>query len=162
MREGSFELGGKVYSEGDWLSLDGSTGKIYGEALPTTEATISGDFGRFMAWADAARKLTIRTNADNPRDAAQAVKFGAEGIGLCRTEHMFFEGDRIKAVREMIVSKTLEDRKMALNKLLPYQQGDFEAMYRVLEGRPMTVRYLDPPLHEFLPTREEDIVELAG
>ena len=162
MREGSFELGGKVYSEGDWLSLDGSTGKIYGEALPTTEATISGDFGRFMAWADAARKLTIRTNADNPRDAAQAVKFGAEGIGLCRTEHMFFEGDRIKAVREMIVSKTLEDRKMALNKLLPYQQGDFEAMYRVLEGRPMTIRYLDPPLHEFLPTREEDIVELAA
>ena len=162
MREGSFELGGKVYSEGDWLSLDGSTGKIYGEALPTTEATISGDFGRFMAWADAARKLTIRTNADKPRDAAQAVKFGAEGIGLCRTEHMFFEGDRIKAVREMIVSKTLEDRKMALNKLLPYQQGDFEAMYRVLEGRPMTVRYLDPPLHEFLPTREEDIVELAA
>ena len=162
MREGSFELGGKTYSEGDWLSLDGSTGKIYGEALPTTEATISGDFGRFMAWADAARKLVIRTNADNPRDAAQAVKFGAEGIGLCRTEHMFFEGDRIKAVREMIVSKTLEDRKMALNKLLPYQQGDFEAMYRVLEGRPMTVRYLDPPLHEFLPTREEDIVELAA
>ena len=162
MREGSFELDGKTYSEGDWLSLDGSTGKIYGEALPTTEATISGDFGRFMAWADAARKLTIRTNADNPRDAAQAVKFGAEGIGLCRTEHMFFEGDRIKAVREMIVSKTLEDRKMALNKLLPYQQGDFEAMYRVLEGRPMTVRYLDPPLHEFLPTREEDIVELAA
>ncbi len=162
MREGSFELGGKTYSEGDWLSLDGSTGKIYGEALPTTEATISGDFGRFMAWADAARKLAIRTNADNPRDAAQAVKFGAEGIGLCRTEHMFFEGDRIKAVREMIVSKTLEDRKMALNKLLPYQQGDFEAMYRVLEGRPMTVRYLDPPLHEFLPTREEDIVELAA
>ena len=162
MREGSFELDGKTYSEGDWLSLDGSTGKIYGEALPTTEATISGDFGRFMAWADAARKLAIRTNADNPRDAAQAVKFGAEGIGLCRTEHMFFEGDRIKAVREMIVSKTLEDRKMALNKLLPYQQGDFEAMYRVLEGRPMTVRYLDPPLHEFLPTREEDIVELAA
>ena len=162
MREGSFELGGTTYSEGDWLSLDGSTGKIYGTAIPTTEATISGDFGRFMAWADAARKLTIRTNADNPRDAAQAVKFGAEGIGLCRTEHMFFEGDRIKAVREMIVSKTLEDRKMALNKLLPYQQGDFEAMYRVLEGRPMTVRYLDPPLHEFLPTREEDIVELAA
>ena len=162
MHEGSFELGGKTYSDGDWLSLDGSTGKIYGEALPTTEATISGDFGRFMAWADAARKLTVRTNADNPRDAAQAVKFGAEGIGLCRTEHMFFDGERIKAVREMIVSKTVENRKMALNKLLPYQQGDFEAMYRVLEGRPMTVRYLDPPLHEFLPTREEDIVELAA
>ena len=161
MREGAFELGGKTYTEGDWISLDGSTGKIYGEAIPTVEATISGDFGRFMAWADAARKLTVRTNADNPRDAAQAVKFGAEGIGLCRTEHMFFEGDRIRAVREMIVAKTVEARKMALNKLLPYQQGDFEAMYRVLEGRPMTVRYLDPPLHEFLPTREEDIEDLA-
>ena len=161
MRDHAFELGGKVYSEGDWISLDGSTGKIYGEAIPTVEATISGDFGRFMAWADAARKLTVRTNADNPRDAEQAVKFGAEGIGLCRTEHMFFEGDRIRAVREMIVSKTVEARKMALNKLLPYQQGDFEAMYRVLEGRPMTVRYLDPPLHEFLPTREEDIEDLA-
>ena len=161
MREGAFELGGKTYTEGDWISLDGSTGKIYGEAIPTVEATISGDFGRFMAWADAARKLTVRTNADNPRDAAQAVKFGAEGIGLCRTEHMFFEGDRIRAVREMIVAKTVEARKMALGKLLPYQQGDFEAMYRVLEGRPMTVRYLDPPLHEFLPTREEDIEDLA-
>ena len=161
MHEGAFELGGKTYTEGDWISLDGSTGKIYGEAIPTVEATISGDFGRFMAWADAARKLTVRTNADNPRDAAQAVKFGAEGIGLCRTEHMFFEGDRIRAVREMIVAKTVEARKMALNKLLPYQQGDFEAMYRVLEGRPMTVRYLDPPLHEFLPTREEDIEDLA-
>ena len=135
--------------------------KIYGEAIPTVEATISGDFGRFMAWADAARKLTVRTNADNPRDAEQAVKFGAEGIGLCRTEHMFFEGDRIRAMREMIVAKTVEARKMALNKLLPYQQSDFEAMYRVLEGRPMTVRYLDPPLHEFLPTREEDIEDLA-
>ena len=162
MREGYFTLGGKDYHEGDWISLDGSTGKIYGEAIPTAEATISGDFGRFMAWADAARKLSIRTNADNPRDAAQAVKFGAEGIGLCRTEHMFFEGDRIKAVREMIVAKTVEDRKAALAKLLPYQQGDFEAMYRVLEGRPMTVRYLDPPLHEFLPTKEEEIVDLAA
>ena len=156
-----FTLNGKDYHEGDWISLDGSTGKIYGEAVATEEATISGDFGRFMAWADAARKLTIRTNADNPRDAAQAVKFGAEGIGLCRTEHMFFEGDRIKAVREMIVAKTVDARKVALNKLLPYQQSDFEAMYRVLEGRPMTVRYLDPPLHEFVPTREEDIIELA-
>ncbi len=162
MREGYFTLDGKDYHEGDWISLDGSTGKIYGEAIPTAEATISGDFGRFMAWADAARKLSIRTNADNPRDAAQAVKFGAEGIGLCRTEHMFFEGDRIKAVREMIVAKTVEDRKAALAKLLPYQQGDFEAMYRVLEGRPMTVRYLDPPLHEFLPTKEEEIVDLAA
>ncbi len=124
MREGYFTLDGKDYHEGDWISLDGSTGKIYGEAIPTAEATISGDFGRFMAWADAARKLSIRTNADNPRDAAQAVKFGAEGIGLCRTEHMFFEGDRIKAVREMIVAKTVEDRKAALAKLLPYQQGE--------------------------------------
>ena len=161
MRDHAFELAGRTFTEGDWISLDGSTGKIYGEAIPTVEASISGDFGRFMAWADAARNLVIRTNADNPRDAEQAVKFGAEGIGLCRTEHMFFEGDRIKAVREMIVAKTVDARKMALNKLLPYQQGDFEAMYRVLEGRPMTVRYLDPPLHEFLPTREEDIVELA-
>ncbi len=157
-----FTLGGKTIKEGDYISLDGSTGNIYGEAIPTVEASISGDFGRFMAWADAARKLTVRTNADNPRDAAQAVKFGAEGIGLCRTEHMFFEGDRIKAVREMIVAKDVESRKMALAKLLPYLQGDFEAMYEVLEGRPMTVRYLDPPLHEFLPTKEEDIVEIAG
>ena len=161
MMDHAFELGGKVYKEGDWISVDGSTGKIYGEAIPTAEATISGDFGRFMAWADAARKLAVRTNADNPRDAAQAVKFGAEGIGLCRTEHMFFEGDRIKAVREMIVAKDVEARKTALAKLLPYQQGDFEAMYKVLEGRPMTVRYLDPPLHEFLPTKDEEIVELA-
>ena len=160
--EGYFTLGGKDYHEGDWISLDGSTGKIYGEALPTAEATISGHFGRFMAWADAARKLNVRTNADNPRDAAQAVKFGAEGIGLCRTEHMFFEGDRIRAMREMIVAKTVEARKMALNKLLPYQQGDFEAMYRVLEGRPMTVRYLDPPLHEFLPTKQSEMEELAA
>ncbi len=157
-----FEIGGEKYHEGDYISLDGSTGKIYGEAVPTVEATISGDFDRFMKWADAARTLTVRTNADNPRDTAQAVKFGAEGIGLCRTEHMFFEGDRIKAVREMIVAKTVEARKAALAKLLPYQQGDFEAMYRVLEGRPMTIRYLDPPLHEFLPTKEEDIVEIAG
>ena len=156
-----FILGGKEYHEGDWISLDGSTGKIYGEALPTAEATISGDFGRFMAWADAARVLKVRTNADNPRDALQAVKFGAEGIGLCRTEHMFFEGDRIKAVREMILAKDVEGRKLALAKLLPYQQGDFEAMYKVLEGRPMTVRYLDPPLHEFLPTKEEEMAELA-
>ena len=156
-----FELSGKVYHEGDWLSLDGSTGNIYGEAIPTVDASIGGEFGRIMAWADKYRQMKVRTNADNPRDAKQAMKFGAEGIGLCRTEHMFFEGDRIKAVREMIVAKTVESRKMALNKLLPYQQSDFEAMYRVLEGRPMTVRYLDPPLHEFLPTREEDIVELA-
>ncbi len=156
-----FTLGGKTIKEGDYISLDGSTGNIYGEAVPTVEASISGDFGRYMGWADAARKLMVRTNADNPRDAAQAVKFGAEGIGLCRTEHMFFEGSRIKAMREMIVAKDVESRKKALAKLLPYQQGDFEAMYEVLEGRPMTVRYLDPPLHEFLPTKEEDIAEIA-
>ena len=161
MRENEFELGGRVFKEGDWISVDGSTGKIYGEAIPTAEASISGDFGRFMAWADAERKLAIRTNADNPRDAMQAVKFGAEGIGLCRTEHMFFEGDRIKAVREMIVAKDVESRKKALAKLRPYQQGDFEAMYEVLQGRPMTVRYLDPPLHEFLPSKDEEIAELA-
>ena len=157
-----FTLNGRHYHEGDWISLDGSTGKIYGEAIPTAEATISGDFGRFMAWADAARKLKVRTNADNPRDAAQAVKFGAEGIGLCRTEHMFFEGDRIKAVREMILAKDVEGRKEALAKIRPYQQGDFEAMYKVLEGRPMTIRYLDPPLHEFLPTKKEEMLELAS
>ena len=157
----TFDLGGRTFHEGDWISVDGSTGKIYGEAIPTAEATISGDFGRFMAWADAVRKLRVRTNADNPRDAMQAVKFGAEGIGLCRTEHMFFEGDRIKAMREMIVAKDVESRKKALAKVKPYQQGDFEAMYEVLQGRPMTVRYLDPPLHEFVPTKEEDIVELA-
>jgi pyruvate,orthophosphate dikinase len=157
-----FELGGKQYHEGDYLSLDGSTGKIYGEAVPTVEATISGDFDRFMKWADAARTLKVRTNADTPRDTAQAVKFGAEGIGLCRTEHMFFEGERIKAMREMIVAKDVETRKKALAKILPYQQGDFEEMYRVLEGRPMTIRFLDPPLHEFLPTKEEDIAEIAG
>ena len=157
-----FTLGGKTIKEGDYISLDGTTGKIYGEAIPTVEATISGDFDRYMKWADSNRRLKVRTNADTPKDAAQAVKFGAEGIGLCRTEHMFFEGDRIKAIREMIVAKTVDARKAALSKLLPYQQSDFEAMYRVLEGRPMTVRFLDPPLHEFLPTKEEDIVELAN
>ena len=156
-----FVLGGKTIKEGDYISLDGTTGKIYGEAIPTVEATISGDFDRYMKWADATRTLKVRTNADTPRDAEQAVKFGAEGIGLCRTEHMFFEGDRIKAIREMIVAKTVEARKAALAKLLPYQQGDFEAMYRVLEARPMTIRFLDPPLHEFLPTKEEDIAEIA-
>ena len=160
--EGYFELDGKKYNEGDYISLDGSTGKIYGEAVPTTAATISGDFDRFMKWADAARTLKVRTNADNPRDTAQAVKFGAEGIGLCRTEHMFFEGDRIKAIREMIVSKTVEERTKALAKILPLQQGDFEEMYRVLEGRPMTVRFLDPPLHEFVPTKDDEIADLAA
>ncbi len=156
-----FTLAGKTYREGDWISIDGSTGNIYGEAIATVEASISGDFGTFMGWADAERRLKVFANADNPRDAKQAVEFGAEGIGLCRTEHMFFEGDRIKAVREMIVARDVEARKAALAKVLPYQQGDFEAMYRVLGERPMTVRYLDPPLHEFLPTKEEDIVELA-
>ena len=157
-----FTLGGKTIKEGDYISLDGSTGKIYGEAVPTVEAAISGDFDRFMKWADDRRTLKVRTNADSPKDTAQAIKFGAEGIGLCRTEHMFFEGERIKAIREMIVSKTVEGRKAALAKILPYQQGDFEAMYRELEGRPMTVRFLDPPLHEFVPTKAEDIAELAG
>lgn len=156
-----FELGGKTIKEGDYISLDGTTGDIYGEAIPTVDAAIVGDFNVFMKWADEARTLKVRTNADNPRDTAQAVKFGAEGIGLCRTEHMFFEGDRIRAFREMIVSDTVEGRKAALAKIMPFQQGDFEEMYRVLEGRPMTVRFLDPPLHEFVPTKEEDIAELA-
>ncbi|MCL2883974.1 MAG: pyruvate, phosphate dikinase, partial [Oscillospiraceae bacterium] len=157
-----FTLGGQTVKEGDYISLDGSTGNIYGVAIPTVEAAISGDFDRFMKWADAARTMKVRTNADNPRDTAQAVKFGAEGIGLCRTEHMFFEGDRIRAMREMIVAEDVASRKEALAKLLPYQRGDFEAMYEVLEGRPMTIRYLDPPLHEFLPTKEEDIAQIAG
>ena len=157
-----FELGGKTIVEGDYISIDGSTGNIYGEAIPTVAASISGDFDRFMKWADDRRDLMVCTNADTPRDAKQAVDFGAQGIGLCRTEHMFFEGDRIKAIREMIVAKTVEARKAALAKIMPYQQGDFEEMYRVLEGRPMTVRFLDPPLHEFLPQKEEDIVEIAG
>ncbi|NLL17269.1 MAG: pyruvate, phosphate dikinase [Clostridiales bacterium] len=160
--EGYFELAGKKYHEGDEISLDGSTGKIYDGAIKTVEATISGYFGRYMAWADKYRTLKVRTNADNPKDAAQAVRFGAEGIGLCRTEHMFFEGDRIKAIREMIVAKTAEARAKALDKILPLQQGDFEEMYRVLEGRPLTVRFLDPPLHEFLPQKEDEIAELAA
>ncbi len=156
-----FELDGKTYKEGDWISLDGSTGNIYGEAIPTVDASISGEFGRIMAWADKYRQMGVRTNADNPRDTAQAVKFGAEGIGLCRTEHMFFEADRIPAIREMICSDTVEQREKALAKLEPMQQGDFEAMYEALEGRPMTVRFLDPPLHEFVPTEEEDIELMA-
>ncbi|MBC8534177.1 pyruvate, phosphate dikinase [Yeguia hominis] len=157
-----FTLAGRTIHEGDYISIDGSTGNIYGEAIPTVEASISGDFERFMKWADDARRLDVYTNADTPRDAAQAKKFGAEGIGLCRTEHMFFEGDRIKAVREMIVAKDLETRKKALAKLLPYQQGDFEALFRVMEEHPVVIRFLDPPLHEFLPTKEEDIKEIAG
>ena len=156
-----FELAGKVYHEGDWLSIDGSTGNIYDGAVPTVDASIGGEFGRVMAWADKYRRLGVRTNADNPHDTAQAVKFGAEGIGLCRTEHMFFEADRIPAIREMICADTLEQREKALAKLEPMQQGDFEAMYIALEGRPMTVRFLDPPLHEFVPTEEADIELLA-
>ena len=156
-----FLIAGKEYREGDWISIDGSTGNIYGCAVATVPASISGNFNRLMKWADSFRKLRVRTNADTPRDTAQAVAFGAEGIGLCRTEHMFFEANRIKAMREMIVAKTVEARKAALAKILPYQQSDFEQMYRELQGRPMTVRYLDPPLHEFLPTKEEDIIEIA-
>ena len=157
-----FTLGGKEIHEGDYISLDGTTGNIYGEAIPTVEASISGNFGTIMGWADEFRTLQIRTNADSPRDAKQAAKFGAEGIGLCRTEHMFFEADRIKAMREMIVAKTEEQRRKALDKLLPMQRGDFEGLYEAMEGKSVTIRYLDPPLHEFLPTEEKDIVEIAG
>ena len=156
-----FELAGKTFHEGDWLSLDGSTGKIYDGAIPTVDASIGGEFGRVMAWCDKYRKLQVRTNADNPHDTKQAVRFGAEGIGLCRTEHMFFNEDRIPAIRRMICSDTVEQREAALAKLEPMQQGDFEAMYEALEGRPMTVRFLDPPLHEFVPTEEADIEQLA-
>ena len=156
-------VGDKVYHEGDFISLDGSTGNVYDGQIATVEASISGEFVRFMGWADAARRLRVRTNADTPRDTKQAVKFGAEGIGLCRTEHMFFEADRIAAVREMILADTKEQREKALAKILPMQQGDFEAMYKALEGKPMTVRYLDPPLHEFVPhvDMKEEIDELA-
>ena len=157
-----FELGGHIYRQGDWLSLDGSTGNIYGQALPTVDASIGGEFGRIMAWADKYRRLQVRTNADNPRDARQAMKFGAQGIGLCRTEHMFFEADRIPAIREMICSDTTEQREKALAKLEPMQQGDFEAMYEAMEGNPITIRFLDPPLHEFVPTDEPDIQQLAN
>ncbi len=158
-----FTLSGKEYHEGDWISLDGSTGNIYGEAIPTVPADVSsGDFGRFMTWADKYRQLQVYTNADTPRDAAQARAFGAEGIGLCRTEHMFFEGERIKAMREMIVADNTADREKALKKILPYQQGDFEGIYEAMEGHPVVIRFLDPPLHEFLPTKEEDIAEIAA
>jgi len=156
-----FTLGGKELHEGDWISLDGSTGNIYGEAIKTVEASISGNFYTIMTWADKYRTLKVRTNADTPKDAAQAVKFGAEGIGLCRTEHMFFEAERIAAMREMIVSKTEEQRRVALAKLLPMQRGDFEGIYEAMQGYPVTIRFLDPPLHEFLPTDEEDIAALA-
>ncbi len=157
----TFTLGGKTIKEGDYISLDGTTGNIYGEAIPSAPATISGNFGRFMKWADQYRQLEVYTNADTPRDAKQGRKFGAEGIGLCRTEHMFFEETRIKAMREMIVAETTEEREKALAKIMPFQQGDFEGLYEAMEGRPVIIRYLDPPLHEFLPTKEEDIKEIA-
>ena len=158
---GEFTLNGKTYKRGDWISLDGTTGNVYGEAIATVPAEISGDFERFMEWADKNRRLQIRTNADTPRDAAQAVRFGAEGIGLVRTEHMFFDGDKIKAIREMIVAKTPEQMEAALAKLEPMQQADFEGISEAMEGRPVTIRYLDPPLHEFVPSKPEEIAELA-
>ena len=157
-----FTLAGRTFHEGDVISIDGSTGNIYGEAIPTVDAKVEGEFGRIMGWADQFRKLQVRTNADTPRDAKKARELGAEGIGLCRTEHMFFEADRIAAFREMICSDTVEEREAALNKILPYQQGDFEALYEALEGTPVTIRFLDPPLHEFVPTEEKDIEALAA
>ena len=156
-----FELGGYTFHEGDYISLDGSTGKIYKGDIKTMEASVSGNFGRIMDWADQYRKLQVRTNADTPQDAANAVKFGAEGIGLCRTEHMFFDPDRIPKIRQMILARTLEQREKALNALIPFQKGDFKALYEVMEGRPVTIRFLDPPLHEFVPTEQGDIDDLA-
>ena len=156
-----FTLHGETFHEGDYISLDGSTGKIYKGDIKTVDASVSGDFGRIMAWADEYRKLGVRTNADNPRDTKKAIELGAEGIGLCRTEHMFFEEERIPKIRRMILADTFEEREKALNELIPFQKGDFEQMYRELKGLPMTVRYLDPPLHEFLPTEENDIIALA-
>jgi pyruvate,orthophosphate dikinase len=156
-----FTLAGHTVKEGEYISLDGSTGNIYIGDIPTVEASISGNFERIMKWADEIRTLKVRTNADTPADAANAVKFGAEGIGLCRTEHMFFEADRIPKIRKMILSKTVEAREAALNELIPFQKGDFKALYEVMEGRPVTIRFLDPPLHEFVPTDPEDIAELA-
>ena len=156
-----FTLGGKTYFEGEYISLDGSTGKIYDGDIQTQEASISGNFGRIMSWADSFRKLRVRTNADTPADAANAVRLGAEGIGLCRTEHMFFEPERIPKIRKMILSKTVEEREKALEELIPFQKGDFKAIYEVMEGKPVTIRFLDPPLHEFVPTDEKDIEALA-
>ena len=156
-----FELAGKVYHEGDYISIDGSTGNIYDGIIPTVDAEIAGEFGRIMDWADKYRTLKVRTNADTPADAKKARELGAEGIGLCRTEHMFFEAERIAAFREMICADTVEEREAALDKILPYQQGDFEALYEALEGNPVTIRFLDPPLHEFVPTEEADIKALA-
>ena len=156
-----FTLGGETIHEGDYISLDGSTGKIYLGDIKTVPASVGGNFGRIMAWADQFRRLQVRTNADTPADTANAVRLGAEGIGLCRTEHMFFEPERIPKIRKMILSKTQEAREAALMELLPFQKADFKAMYEALEGRPMTVRYLDPPLHEFVPTDPQDIADLA-
>ena len=156
-----FELAGKTFVEGDYISIDGSTGNIYDGIIPTVDAQIAGEFGRVMEWADKYRRLKVRTNADTPTDAKKARELGAEGIGLCRTEHMFFEADRIAAFREMICADTLEEREAALDKILPYQQGDFEKLYEALEGNPVTIRFLDPPLHEFVPTEEADIKALA-
>ena len=157
----TFTLGGQTFVEGSEISIDGTTGNIYGTLIPTVDATIAGEFGRVMAWADKFRTLKVRTNADTPEDAKKARELGAEGIGLCRTEHMFFEESRIAAFREMICSDTVEEREAALEKILPYQQGDFEALYEALEGNPVTIRFLDPPLHEFVPTEEADIEKLA-
>ena len=157
-----FTLGGKTFREGDVISIDGSTGNIYDGAIPTVDAQIAGEFGRVMGWADKYRKLKVRTNADTPADAKKARELGAEGIGLCRTEHMFFDPDRIAAFREMICSDTVEEREAALAKILPMQQADFEALYEALEGCPVTIRFLDPPLHEFVPTEEADIEALAA
>lgn len=156
-----FHVGGKTFKEGDYISLDGYTGEVYGEEIKTVSVKIEGDFKRLMSWADEERKLKVRANADTPRDVIQAIDLGAEGVGLCRTEHMFFEEERIKAIREMIVAETKEERKLALDKILPYQQSDFEKMYESLQGRPMTIRLLDPPLHEFLPSKEDEIKEIA-
>ena len=156
-----FTLAGKEFHEGDFISIDGTTGNIYDGIIPTVDATIAGEFGRIMGWADKFRTMKVRTNADTPADAKKARELGAEGIGLCRTEHMFFEEDRIAAFREMICSDTVEEREAALEKILPYQQGDFEALYEALEGNPVTIRFLDPPLHEFVPTEEADIEKLA-
>src|SRR5690606_19974938 len=152
---------GKKYAEGDWISLDGSTGNVYGEQLPTVEPEMAGDFATLMSWADEIRALKVRTNAETPKDADTAVRFGAEGIGLCRTEHMFFESDRIFAFRQMIVASNAEQRKKALEKILPMQRSDFEELFTVMKGRPVTIRLLDPPLHEFLPQDEDEIRELA-
>ena len=156
-----FTLGGTLFKEGSLISIDGTTGNIYAGVIPTTDAVIAGEFGRIMAWADKYRRLSVRTNADTPSDAKKARELGAEGIGLCRTEHMFFEEDRIAAFREMICSDTAEQRETALDKILPYQQSDFEALFEAMEGNPVNIRFLDPPLHEFLPTEEEDIRKLA-